>query len=113
MKWYRFNVEAYQIDTYGMPDAEDLAYRRLLDLYYLDEGPLLNDDAELVRRVGLDWDCIIPVLLKFFVLNEAGSHWVHLECQVDIAQRLARSEWMRRVGKSNRKKALPDTEQQV
>lgn len=101
------------MDTYGMPDAEDLAYRRLLDLYYLDEGPLLNDDAELVRRVGLNWDCIIPVLLKFFVLNEAGSHWVHLECQVDITQRLARSEWMRRVGKANRRKPLPDTEQQV
>lgn len=103
MNWYKFDFKAYQIETYGLPDAEDLAYRRLMDVYYQEEGPLPNDEAELCRVIGLDWDCIIPVLVRFFVLNEADQ-WVHIEWQFDIERRQERSLKNAAAGRAGKKK---------
>jgi uncharacterized protein YdaU (DUF1376 family) len=86
MNWYKFDFKAYQLETYGLPDAEDLAYRRLMDRYYEREGPIPNNADDLCNSIGLDWDCIIPVLIKFFLLNE-HDQWVHVEWQFDIERR--------------------------
>jgi uncharacterized protein YdaU (DUF1376 family) len=86
MNWYKFDFKAYQLETYGLPDAEDLAYRRLMDRYYEREGPIPNNTDDLCSSIGLDWDCIIPVLIKFFLLNE-HDQWVHVEWQFDIEKR--------------------------
>ncbi len=58
--WYKFNHEEYRHEIRGLADAEDLAYRRLIDLYYSNEGPLPADKAVLERIVALeyDWDQI-------------------------------------------------------
>jgi uncharacterized protein YdaU (DUF1376 family) len=90
MNWFKFDIHAYQLETHGMPDAEDLAYRRLMDRYYQEEGPLMNDADDLCASIGLDWDCISPVLLKFFLLNEADQ-WVHPDWQHDIERRQDRA----------------------
>ena len=90
MNWYKFDFKAYQLETYGIPDAEDLAYRRLMDRYYECGGPLPNLEDYLCEIVGLDWDCIIPVLVRFFLLNESNM-WVHVEWQFDIEKRIDRS----------------------
>jgi uncharacterized protein YdaU (DUF1376 family) len=103
MNWYKFDFKAYQIETYGLPDAEDLAYRRLMDVYYQEEGPLPNDEAELCRVIGLDWDCIIPVLVRFFLLNE-HNQWVHIEWQFDIEKRQERSLKNAAAGRAGKKK---------
>ncbi len=106
MNWYKFEINAHQLETYGMPDAEDLAYRRLMDRYYQREGPLPNDADQLCNLVGLDWDCIIPVLLKFFLINEVDQ-WVHPDWQFDIEKRQERAIKNglngRRGGRGNRK----------
>lgn len=102
MNWYKFDISAYQLETYGMPDAEDLAYRRLMDRYYQDEGPLMNDADDLCASIGLDWDCIIPVLTKFFLLNEANQ-WVHPDWQEDINARRTKAIRMAQIGRANRK----------
>jgi len=63
---------------------EDLAYRRLLDLYYLREGPLPADvqaTAKLVRMRSMAAD-VESVLNEFFTLTEAG--WMHVRCEQEI-----------------------------
>ena len=40
MIWYKFHLGDYITHTLHLSDAEDLAYRRLLDLYYMSEAPI-------------------------------------------------------------------------
>jgi uncharacterized protein YdaU (DUF1376 family) len=64
---------------------EDLAYRRLLDQYYLREGPLPADiqaTAKLVRMRSMAADVEV-VLKEFFVLTDDG--WRHSRCDKEIA----------------------------
>jgi uncharacterized protein YdaU (DUF1376 family) len=64
---------------------EDLAYRRLLDQYYLREGPLPFDiqvTAKLVRMRSMAAD-VESVLKEFFTLTDSG--WTHDRCEAEIA----------------------------
>ena len=85
MHWYRFPVSNYLAQTRGLADAEDLAYRRLIDLYWLREKPLDFDDLQ--RAVGLDLDCIMPVLTKFWIKTDQG--WDHEELREQLRRRKA------------------------
>jgi uncharacterized protein YdaU (DUF1376 family) len=51
---------------------EDLAYRRLLDLYYLNEQPLTGCVDDVAREIGLteNKQSVEYVLTKFFTLDE-------------------------------------------
>lgn len=107
MNWYKFDFTAYRVETYGIADAEDLAYRRLRDLYYQTEGPIEDDPARIEREINLDWDCIEPVLLRFFGKN-AKNCWEHKVWQADIDHRKKRSASNARAGKIGGKaKRLP------
>lgn len=86
MRWYKFDFSDYWVEIYGLADAEDLAYRRLRDLYYQNEGPLPADSKLLESEICLDWDCIEPVLLRFFIQKD--GHWLHQKWQLDIEKRL-------------------------
>ena len=86
MDWYRFNVIEYRRTTRDLPDAEDLAFRRLIDLYFIGEGPLPFDKDSLVRAVGLDWDCIEPVLKTFFELTPEG--YLNIALQENVNRRI-------------------------
>lgn len=96
MNWYKFNFKAYWEEIYGLPDAEDLAYRRLMDLYYQTEGPIPADAERLERYINLTWDCIEPVLLRFFLFRD--DTWVHEAWQKDIESRLQVRENNRKAG---------------
>jgi uncharacterized protein YdaU (DUF1376 family) len=95
--WYKFNFRDYRNETFGLPDAEDLAYRRLIDLYYTQEGPLPADKAVLERIVALEYDCIHPVLIAYFQRTEAG--WAHGRMDQDLARRQAKAAQARAAGK--------------
>jgi uncharacterized protein YdaU (DUF1376 family) len=94
MKWYKFYVADYIQETHHLPDAEDLAYRRLLDLYYLSEAPLIADPVVLARHVKLDLDCVEPVLKEFFELTAGG--YVHAVADSQIQRHRHQSEQNRR-----------------
>jgi hypothetical protein len=49
MHWYKFNIGDYLTDTMHLADAEDLAYRRLIDLYYMSERPIPLDVAYVTQ----------------------------------------------------------------
>jgi uncharacterized protein YdaU (DUF1376 family) len=77
---------------------EDLAYRRLLDLYYMRELPLPADietTAKLVRMRSMFGD-VASVLREFFTLTEAG--WTHSRCDSEIAKMQDKQEKARASG---------------
>jgi uncharacterized protein YdaU (DUF1376 family) len=65
---------------------EDLAYRRLLDAYYLREGPLPSDVVEVARLVRMRSQLaeVETILREFFALTDAG--WRHARCDAEIAK---------------------------
>ena len=84
MNYFPFHVGDYAAHTGHLEPMEDLAYRRLLDQYYLREGPLPADivaTAKLIRMRSMQAD-VESVLREFFTLTEAG--WVHVRCEQEI-----------------------------
>lgn len=84
MNYFPFNVGDYAAHTGHLEPMEDLAYRRLLDQYYLREGPLPADieaTAKLVRMRSMKAD-VESVLNEFFTLTEDG--WRHSRCDAEI-----------------------------
>ena len=97
MIWYKFHIGEYLKETMHLAQAEDLAYRRLLDWCYMSEKPLPLDVARIVQRIGLDEDVVAPVLEEFFERTEKG--YIHARAHKEIANRTARVEVNRNAGK--------------
>lgn len=74
MHYYQFNIADYANSTQHLEPMEDLAYRRMLDLYYSKEKPLPLDVAEIARliRMRSHTDCISVVLQDFFIKSKDG-----------------------------------------
>ena len=84
MNYYPFHLGDYAAHTGHLEPMEDLAYRRLLDVYYMREGALPADiqvTAKLVRLRSCAAD-VESVLNEFFVLTEDG--WRHQRCEREI-----------------------------
>ena len=86
MKWYKFAAAEYQIKTIHLSDAEDLAYRRLLDMAYLSEKPIPLDTNLVSRRIRLDQDIVEQVLSEFFEKTESGYRNRRVEEEVQAYQ---------------------------
>jgi uncharacterized protein YdaU (DUF1376 family) len=74
MHYYQFNIGDYASSTQHLEPLEDLAYRRMLDLYYQKELPLPKDIKQIARliRMRTHCECIESVLQEFFELTEDG-----------------------------------------
>lgn len=82
MHYYRFHIGDYRSATAYLSNEEDLAYRRLLDMYYDTEQPIPLDTRWVARRLRVAVDVVEIVLNDFFVLEEAG--WRHSVCDEQI-----------------------------
>lgn len=70
MNYYSFHIGDYASHTRGLTLLEDLAYRRLLDAYYLSEAPLAGDANTIAKMIGMP-DSVADVkyiLDHFFIL---------------------------------------------
>lgn len=76
MNYYPFHLGDYTAHTAHLTWEEDLAYRRLLDLYYLHEKPVPADVQKLARLVRMPKQvpAIEAVLAEFFELRDDGWH---------------------------------------
>ena len=74
MHYYEFNIGDYMRDTAHLDEMEDLAYRRMLDLYYLKESPLPKSIPEIAKliRMRTHSESIANVLQEYFTLTESG-----------------------------------------
>jgi uncharacterized protein YdaU (DUF1376 family) len=81
--YYQFHIGDYRAATAHLSNDEDLAYRRLLDMYYDTEDPIPIDTDWVARRLRLDSQVIVSVLKDMFVLSELG--WHHARCDKEIS----------------------------
>ena len=83
MNYYSFHIGDYKSHTNHLSLLEDLAYRRMLDMYYLTESPL-PDIQKIARHICMrdNIDDIQSVLNEFFILVEDG--YIHARCEREI-----------------------------
>jgi uncharacterized protein YdaU (DUF1376 family) len=86
MHYYQFNIGDYKSHTEHLSEMEDLAYRRLLDWYYLHEAPIPLDLDEVGRQIRMrsHTECIALVLREFFEQTKKG--WVSHRANIEIAK---------------------------
>ncbi len=85
MHYFQYNIGDYAAHTKYLTNNQDLAYRRLLDLYYLQERPLTPDITKLSGSIGMN-DCstdVERVLNEFFILGKNG--WSNKRADEEIA----------------------------
>jgi len=93
LHYYKFNIADYRKDTQHLTPIEHYIYRELMDWYYLDESPIVNDSAKITRRVRLGYEneqLLQNVLDDFFTLD--GDYWVHSRIEYEIDQYRANVE---------------------
>ena len=81
---------------------EDLAYRRLLDLYYLHERTLNEDVAIVARKINMRDNVpeVETVLEEFFVL-ETGKGWTNPRADEEIEKYQSKVQSAIRAGKAS------------
>jgi len=72
MHYYQFHIGDYKSHTHHLTVIEDIAYRRLLDHYYLHESPIKQRD--IARQIGMrdNEQEVLSVLNEFFVSSDKG-----------------------------------------
>jgi uncharacterized protein YdaU (DUF1376 family) len=91
MNYYLFHIGDYAAHTKGLTPMEDLAYRRLLDLYYLQECPLTGTPEQITKKIGLS-GCstdVEQVLNDYFEKTEFG--WSNKRADDEIERFQAKS----------------------
>ena len=102
MHYFQFNIGDYASHTRHLSPMEDLAYRRLLDLYYLKDGEVYGDEAEVARQVGLrEYVQEVKQVLQDFFCLDADDRWSHARCDAEIAHFRQKSEKASNAGKAS------------
>lgn len=97
MIWYKFHLGDYITHTTHLSDAEDLAYRRLLDLYYMSEKQIPLNTESVSRKIRIDLDITESVLGEFFERTETG--YFNHRCHVEVAKYQSQVANNQRLGK--------------
>lgn len=86
MNYYPFHIGDYIAHTAHLDPIEDCVYRRLLDAYYMTEGPLQGEVAQIARQIRMKANLaeVEQVLGEFF--ESTGAGWVHKRCEAEIAR---------------------------
>jgi uncharacterized protein YdaU (DUF1376 family) len=101
MHYFQFNIGDYASHTQRLSLLEDLAYRRLLDEYYLHERPLNSGLTSVARQIGMrDYEDEVQFVLEsFFQLTEDG--WVNKRADQEIAHYKGKIEQASKAGKAS------------
>jgi uncharacterized protein YdaU (DUF1376 family) len=106
MHYFQFNIGDYKSHTTHLSLLEDIAYRRLLDLYYLHERPLNSGVASVARQIGMreHETEVQTVLEEFFKLTEDG--WVNKRADLVIEDYRAKIQQASKAGKASAERRL-------
>lgn len=91
MQFFAFHIGDYRAATAHLSNEEDLAYMRLLLVYYDTERALPNDPKMLSRRLRVSASAIQTVFSDFFKLGDDGLMH-HARCDAELARWYERSE---------------------
>jgi uncharacterized protein YdaU (DUF1376 family) len=107
MFYYPHHIGDYRSATAHLSNEEDLAYRRLLDMYYDTEQPIPLDTHWVARRIRMGADVVESVLNDFFVTTDDGYR--SGRCDKEIEAYKGRAEIARKNGqKGGRRKTKPE-----
>ena len=84
MNFYPFHIGDYISHTSHLSDAEDLAYRRLIDLYYQTEAPFPHELTMLARKVKSTTEIVDTLLNEFFEFSD--NTWHNTRADREIAK---------------------------
>jgi uncharacterized protein YdaU (DUF1376 family) len=106
MHYFQFNIGDYASHTRHLTVIEDLAYRRLLDFYYLQERPLNSGLTSVARQINMrDYETEVQAVLdEFFELTDEG--WTNARADKEIAHYKAKVEQASRAGKASAERRL-------
>lgn len=92
MNYYPFHLGDYATHTKHLGLLEDLAYRRMIDLYYTTEKPLPNNPENVARLIGMrEHKAIVTeVLSDFFLKTEDGYR--NKRCDGEIEKYKAKAD---------------------
>ena len=104
MHYYQFHIGDYASHTRHLSLIEDLAYRRLLDFYYLHEEPIRQ--REIARQIGMreHEQEVLSVLEEFFVSTEFG--YLNPRADREIEHYHSKIEQASRAGKASAERRL-------
>jgi uncharacterized protein YdaU (DUF1376 family) len=97
MHYYPHHIGDYKSATTHLSNEEDLAYRRLLEMYYDSEKQIPLDTQWVARRLRVGTEALQSVLNDFFVQTETG--WKKEKCDLVIREYHEMAEKNRRNGK--------------
>lgn len=104
MHYYQFHIGDYASHTRHLSLLEDLAYRRLLDFYYLHESPIKTHD--IARQIGMrehEQD-VLTILDEFFLSTPEG--FVNTRADKEIEHYHQKVEQASRAGKASAERRL-------
>ena len=87
MNYYNFHIGDYISHTIHLSLEEDLAYRRLLDMYYDTELPIPNNIPLVSRKLRISAEVVKTVLDEFFELTEEGYKNFRADNEISEYQR--------------------------
>jgi uncharacterized protein YdaU (DUF1376 family) len=99
MNYYPFHIGDYISHTSHLSDEEDLAYRRMIDLYYLSEQPF-NDSSTIARKVRSTKEIVDGILSEFFTLED-DKCWHNKRIDEEIAKYHDRLNQASKAGKAS------------
>lgn len=106
MHYYKFHIGDYKRSTDHLTNEEDIAYRRLLDMYYETERPIPLETQSVARRLRVGKEIIEIVLNEFFI--RTGEGYQKEYCDAVMREYHAKVSVNRANGKSGgRPKATP------
>jgi len=102
MNYFNFHIGDYIRDTHHLTLMEDIAYRRLIDFYYINEKPISNDVEFIARKLDMksEEDTVKSILEEFFTIEEDGFYH-HARCDIEIERYQSNSAVNSRAGKAS------------
>lgn len=113
MHYYQFNIKDYSFATIRMSLMEDLAFRRMLDLYYESEKPLPFELPRVAKLIGMidHQEEIRSVLNEFWIESESG--WENERAKAEIEKYHSKADAARANGKLGGRPKKPKKTQSV
>ena len=90
MNYYPFHIGDYISHTSHLSDAEDLAYRRLIDLYYQTEKPFKHNLNWLSRKIKSTPEIVDLILNEFFEFE--NDQWHSKRADEEISKYQAKAD---------------------
>ena len=109
MHYYQFNIGNYRRDTIYLSLLEHAVYRQLIDTYYLEEQPLCDDHARLMRthciRTKEEQLAMQNILADFFIHDKDAGLYRHPDIDQHLEKYQEKSEKARKSANSRWKKS--------